>query len=54
MLITIALAWSLSATCPLVESYRKQGYTDEQIEQGARERHVPEWLIALAKRHCTK
>lgn len=54
MLLTVVLSWSLAHTCPLIESYRRQGYSDEQIEQGARERHVPEWIITLAKKHCTR
>lgn len=52
MLATIALAWSLSQCCPMINHYRAQGYTDQQIEEGARARHVPEWLIALAKARC--
>ena len=53
MLLTITLAWSLATCCPVVNHYRAQGYTDEQIETGARAQGVPEWLIALAKRRCT-
>ena len=52
MLLTITLAWSLTNCCPVVNRYRGLGYTDVQIEQGARAQGVPEWLIALAKRHC--
>jgi hypothetical protein len=52
MLLTIALAWSLTNCCPVVKHYRDEGYTDKQIEEGARAQGVPEWLIALAKRHC--
>lgn len=54
MLLTIALTWSLAHACPIVNHYRAQGYSDEQIEQGARDRGVPEWIIRLAKSHCAK
>lgn len=52
MLAVIALSWSLSTCCPLVQQYRAQGYTDAAIEALARERGVPRWIIAWAKRHC--
>lgn len=52
MILTITLAWSLASACPIVNSYRAQGYTDQQIEAGARERHVPEWIIRIAKARC--
>ena len=53
MLFTVALAWSLAVTCPLVNEKRKQGYSDAEIEQMARASHVPEWLIAYAKKKCS-
>lgn len=49
---TLYLGWSLATACPLVNHYRGQGYTDEQIEQGARARGVPEWIITIARRRC--
>lgn len=54
MFLTLAVTWTLATTCPVVNHYREQGYTDAQIEAYAREHNVPEWLIALAKRHCKK
>lgn len=52
MVLTIVLAWSFATACPIVNSYRAQGFTDAQIEEGARARHVPEWIIRIAKRRC--
>ena len=52
MLAVIALSWSIATCCPLVKQYRAQGFTDAQIEEGARARGVPEWIIVLAKRRC--
>jgi hypothetical protein len=52
VLIVVALSLSLSNCCPLVQQYRAQGFSDAQIEQIARERGVPRWIIAWAKRHC--
>lgn len=49
---TIYLAWSLAHACPLVNHYRAKGYSDAQIEAGARARGVPEWIITIAKRRC--
>lgn len=54
VIITVVLSWSLAHACPLVNHLRGEGYTDEQIEQGARERHVPEWIIRIAKARCIK
>lgn len=54
MIASIVLAWSLATTCPLINTYRQQGYSDAQIESYAREHHVPEWMISLAKRHCSR
>lgn len=51
-LATIYLAWSLANCCPLVSHYRAQGYSDAQIEEGARAKGVPEWIITIAKRRC--
>lgn len=51
-LATIVLAWSLAHCCPLVSSYRAQGYSDAQIEAVAREASVPKWVIAWARRNC--
>lgn len=51
-MITLMLAWSLANCCPVVNHYRSLGYSDAQIEQGARQRGVPEWLISLAKHRC--
>ena len=52
MLLTIMLSWSLAHACPIVNHYRSQGLSDAQIEQLAREHHVPEWVIKLAKVRC--
>ena len=54
MLMTIVLGWSLAHACPLVNHYRGLGYTDEQIEQYAREHDIPAWIIKIAKTRCTK
>ncbi len=54
MLLTIVLGWSLANCCPVVNHYRAQGYTDEQIEQLARAHDVPEWIIRVAKARCGK
>lgn len=51
-MLTVVLVWSLANCCPVVNHYRAQGYTDKQIEEGARAQGVPEWLIAVAKRRC--
>lgn len=51
-MLAVLLAWSLTNCCPVVNHYRALGYSDLQIEQGARAQGVPEWLIALAKRRC--
>lgn len=48
------LAWTLLGMCDVVNHYRAQGYSDSQIEQGARQRDVPEWLIKLAKSRCKR
>lgn len=53
-LLVITLAFNLSTACPMVQHYRDQGMSDEQIEVGARARHVPEWVIRLAKKRCAK
>jgi len=54
MMLAIVLTWSLTNACPLVNHYRGQGYSDAQIEEGARSRGAPEWLIRIAKRRCAK
>lgn len=38
--------------CTLVKTYRAQGYTDQQIEEGARARGVPDTVIRWARAHC--
>lgn len=48
----IVLAWSLATCCPVVNHYRSLGFSDKQIEDGARAKGVPEWIIALAKQRC--
>lgn len=52
MLLTITLAWTLSTCCPMVDEARARGMSDQQIEVYAREHHIPEWVIAWAKRRC--
>lgn len=49
-MLVIALAWALS--CSPVTEARAHGATDQQIEDYAREHHVPEWVIGWAKKHC--
>lgn len=51
-MLTIALLWSLTNCCPIVKHYRDLGYSDAQIEEGARAKGVPEWLIKIAKARC--
>lgn len=51
-LLTIYLSWSIANCCPVVNSLRAQGLSDQQIEEKAREHRVPEWVIRWAKRHC--
>lgn len=53
-MLAIVLTWSLLEACPIVNRYRAQGYTDQQIEEGARSRGAPEWVIKIAKRRCSK
>jgi len=52
MLVVILLAWTTANCCPVVTAARNAGYTDEQIEQRARELSVPDWIIVWAKKHC--
>lgn len=53
-LATIYLAWGLSQVCVLVTQYRRQGYTDAVIEEGARARLIPERVIQWAKHNCKR
>lgn len=52
MIAAVALAWTLANTCPAVDRYRSQGFTDQQIETIAKENSVPTWVIRWAKHHC--
>lgn len=55
MLLTVYLAWSLTTSpCAVVKHYQLQGYSDAQIEDGARSRGTPERVIAWAKRNCKR
>lgn len=52
MLLVTALALALSSPCPAVEKARAGGMSDQQIEDAARSRGVPENVIRWAKTHC--
>jgi hypothetical protein len=52
MLSIVLLTWQLSSICPLVRNMRNVGYSDAQIEEIARLRNVPEWVITFAKKKC--
>ena len=52
MLAVIALTISLSNCCPMVNAARAAGLSDHKIEQLAREKGVPAYIIAWAKRNC--
>jgi hypothetical protein len=36
----------------MVDQARSAGMSDVQIEDEARRNHIPEWLIAWAKKRC--